>query len=216
MNILFLGKPGSGKGTITQQLTDEGFIQLSTGDLLRAEKASGSELGKEIAAIPVGKFASDEIIFLLVDNFLKANNDKSIIFDGFPRNLSQAQKCLDNGIVFDKIFSIETTDEKVKERIVNRRVHPASGRVYNVVTMPPKVEGLDDITGQPLVHRDDDKLEVIEDRLKTFRELTLPIAGMLENKGYTVHKINGEAPLSEQISLVKTLVASSTNKKLKL
>lgn len=216
MNILFLGKPGSGKGTITQQLTDEGFIQLSTGDLLRAEAASGSELGKEIAALPPGKFASDEVIFLLVDNFLKVNSDKSIIFDGFPRNLSQTEKCLENGIVFDKVFSIETTDEKVKERIVNRRVHPASGRVYNIVSMPPKVEGLDDATGEPLVHRKDDKLEIIEDRLKTFRELTLPIADMLNSKGYTVHQIDGESPLIEQISLVKDLISSSVNRKMKL
>lgn len=216
MNILFLGKPGSGKGTITQQLADEGFVQLSTGDLLRAEVNSGSQLGKEIASIPLGKFASDETIFILVDEFLKKNKDKSIIFDGFPRNLSQTQSCLERGITFDKVFSLEIDDEIVKERIVNRRIHLASKRVYNLISMPPKVEGLDDETGEPLTHRDDDKLEIINDRLETYRQLTEPIINFLEEKNYVINKIQADIPLKEQVETVKNQVKTSTTRKKKI
>lgn len=215
MNILFLGKPGSGKGTITQQLTDDGFVQLSTGDLLRAEVNSGSKFGKEIAAIPLGKFASDETIFILVDDFLKKNEGKSIIFDGFPRNLSQTQACLERGITFDKVFSLEIDDEVVKERIVNRRIHLASKRVYNLISMPPKVDGLDDLTGEPLVHRDDDKLEVINDRLEIYRELTEPIVNFLEEKGYVINKIQADIALEEQVNTVKNQVKTNSIRKMK-
>lgn len=216
MNILFIGKPGSGKGTITQNLLEDGFLQLSTGDLLRNEIESGSQRGKEIDALTkVGKFASDEVIFEIVGKFLSENSDKSIIFDGFPRNLKQAQSCLENGMVFDKIFLIEVSDEKVKERIVNRRVHLPSGRVYNLATLPPKVEGKDDVTGEPLTHRKDDRQEVLDGRLKNYYELTAPIIGFLKEKGYEIEVIDGLKPLEEQIQQVKSGLQTTSNKKLK-
>lgn len=217
MNILLLGKPGSGKGSITQELVKENFAHLATGDLLRAEEASGSQLGKEIGALLAqGKFATDETIFVLVNNFLENNKDKSVIFDGFPRNVAQTEKCLEMGIVFDNIFYIEVSDDTVKQRIVNRRVHPASGRVYNTITMPPKVEGFDDITGEPLFHRKDDYAEVLEKRLDNFNTLTQPIVNKLEQIGYIVNKFDGEQPIKEQITFIKDLVNSSKNKKLKM
>lgn len=216
MNILLLGKPGSGKGSVTQRLIDQGFLQLSTGDLLRNEVDSGSDLGVEIAALEPGKFASDEMIFTLVNKFLEKNAGKSIIFDGFPRNVSQTETCLNTGIVFDKVVSLEVSDEKIKERIVNRRVHQPSGRIYNIITMPPLVDGIDDITGEPLTHRKDDKLEVLDKRLLNFRELTQPIVGLLENKGYIIHTINGEIPLEEQVDKVKELIGLRKSTKLKM
>lgn len=215
MNILFIGKPGSGKGTITQKLEKDGFIQLSTGDLLRAEVATGSEMGKEIdALLKQGKFATDETIFKIVDNFLLKNSDKSIIFDGYPRNLQQAQVCLDNGINFDKVFLIDVSDDIVKERIVNRRVHTASGRVYNIKTMPPKVDGVDDVTGEPLTHRNDDRAEVLDKRLENYRTLTQPIIDLLKQNNIKINIINGEAPIEEQIQQVKQELYS-TSKKMK-
>lgn len=204
MNILFIGKPGSGKGTITQQLIQEGFLQLSTGDLLRSEVETGSQLGQEIdALLKKGQFATDDTIFTIVNNFLETNKDSSIIFDGFPRNLKQAQTCLDNGLVFDKVFLIDIPDEAIKERIVNRRVHLNSGRVYNIKSRPPINAGFDDITGEALTHRNDDQENVLEQRLTNYQEKTAPIADFLLKNGYEITTINGQAPLDEQIASVK-------------
>jgi adenylate kinase len=216
MNILFIGKPGSGKGTITQNLIDDGFLQLSTGDLLREEEERGTPLGIEIGKLLAqGKFATDETIFKLVGEFLDRNKDKSIIFDGFPRNSIQAQSCVDNGIIFNHIFLIEVSDEKVKERIVNRWIHKASGRVYNLKTMPPKVNGLDDITNEPLIQRQDDKLEILDKRLVNYRELTEPVLKVLKDNAMTINVIDGEDDLSNQINKVKNILLLK-NKKNKL
>lgn len=214
MNILFLGKPGSGKGTITKRLEKDGFVHLSTGDLLRAERDRGTELGKEIGAlIDKGLFAPDAMIFDLVDKFLLENNGKNIMFDGFPRNLAQAQKCIEKNIIFEKVVVLEVPDELIKDRIVNRRVHLNSGRVYNVKTLPPKIEGLDDVTGEPLIHRDDDKEEVLVQRLEIYKNVTEPIAQFLEAKQYNIMKVDGTKEISTQVELVRDNILK--NKKLK-
>lgn len=205
MNILFVGKPGSGKGTITQNLLDDGFLQLSTGDLLRKEAKTGSDLAAEInERLAQGKFASDETIFKVVEKFLKENEGKSIIFDGFPRNVEQARHCLEKGLVFDHIFEIDVSDDLVKERIVNRRIHQPSGRVYNIKTMPPKVEGVDDVTGELLTHRHDDKLEVLDHRLADYKNLTAPVIDFLKTNGFSVIRVDGSTELDSQLSQVKS------------
>lgn len=207
MNLLFLGKPGSGKGSVTKRLEGD-FVFLSTGDLLRAEATKGTERGNEIdALLKQGKFASNEVVFDIVEEFLKANEGKSIIFDGFPRNLLQANECVKRGINFDKIFHILVDDEEVIKRIANRRIHPASGRVYNIETLPPKVEGLDDITGEPLIQRNDDKLEVVKERLEIYKNVTAPIVQFLEDRNETIHEIDGASPLDTQVKLVQSEVA---------
>lgn len=214
MNILFLGKPGSGKGTITKRLEKDGFLHLSTGDLLRAERDRGTELGKEIGQlIDGGNFVPDAMIFDLVDQYLEENKGKNIVFDGFPRNLAQAQKCIDKSIIFEKVVVLEVPDELIKDRIVNRRVHLASGRVYNTKTLPPKVEGLDDITGEPLIQRDDDKEEVIGKRLDIYKNVTEPIAQFLEAKNYSILKIDGTQEIPKQVESVRDYVLKT--KKLK-
>ena len=216
MNILFLGKPGSGKGSISQRLINDSCIQLSTGDLLRKEENTNSDLGREIAIqLAGGNFATDQQIASLVTAFLNENVDKSIIFDGYPRNLNQAKSCFDSGIFFDRVFLIDVPDDKIKDRIVNRRVHVPSGRVYNTLTLPPKVDGIDDITGEPLTHRKDDRLEVIKQRLENYRNLTFPIIEYLKEKEIEVIVIDGTMPLSEQVNLVNSHLPL-TSKKLKM
>lgn len=210
MNLLFVGKPGSGKGTITKRLEGE-YVFLSTGDLLRAEVATGSERGLEIGALlKQGKFASNEVVFDIVEEFLNKNKGKSVIFDGFPRNLEQANECVKRGIEFDKVFHIVVDDAEVEERIVNRRIHLPSGRVYNISTLPPKVEGLDDVTGEPLIHRDDDKPEVVKERLEIYRKVTEPIIKFLEDRGQVILEIDGNMPLPNQLKLVQSEINSIT------
>ncbi len=216
MNILLIGKPGAGKGTITKLLEQEGFLQLSTGDLLRAEIATGSEMGKEIDQLLLkGKFATDEMIFTMVDGFMNKNIDKSIIFDGFPRNVKQASACFENGLKFDKIFLLNIDDEVLEERIIHRRVHQKSGRVYNVKTMPPKVEGKDDFTGEPLVQRNDDKPEVLKNRLKEYREQTEPIVEFLRKKGMNIIELDASGPIEQQLITVKDKLGRSNKPKFK-
>lgn len=208
-NLLFLGKPGSGKGTLSEILQKvHGYVALSTGNLLRQEATQDTPEGREIKELlKTGDFASDDLIFKLVFKFLEENSRKRVIFDGFPRNLTQLEACFDRGIVFSNIFLVDASDELVKQRIVNRRVHVPSGRVYNVLTKPPKTEGLDDLTGEPLTHRDDDKEETVERRLSVYRQLTEPILNALHTHGCTAHVVDGGAPLVEQIdSMTKRMV----------
>jgi adenylate kinase len=209
MNILIIGKPGSGKGTITQKLIEENsnFIQLSTGDLLRKEQGKRTKIGDEITRLLLeGKFATDEIIFPLVNSFLLENNGKSIIFDGFPRNLVQAEACIKNNVLFDHIFVINASDEEVTKRIETRFIHKKSGRVYNSITMPPKVPGFDDLTGEALTQRYDDKPDIIKIRLADYKKLTEPIIGYLANT-YKINYINS-VDLKEQIAIVKETIVN--------
>lgn len=216
MNIYIMGKPGSGKGSIIQSLKDDGFVHISTGDLLRIEEESGSELGLIIKnLLGKGQFATDEMIFKMIENFMEKNEGKNIIFDGFPRTLKQAQYCMNHPekFSFDKVFFIDVSDDIVKERIVNRRVHLPSGRIYNLKNKPPLIEGLDDITGEPLFHRHDDKLEVLDKRLENFKKLTLPILDFFILHQIKFNMLDGTQTLDKQTNIV--FEAIYHNKKLK-
>lgn len=177
MNIVLFGLPASGKGTQSQFIENKyGIPQLSTGDMLRRiAKEDQTELGEQVRAVPVGEFASDELIIKAIKEELKKDKyEKGVVFDGFPRTEQQANKMIDMGIIPDAVVFLKADEEKVKERTVNRRVHIESGRVYNLITSPPVTEGIDDVTGQSLTHRDDDKPEYIEKRFKDFNEKTMP------------------------------------------
>ncbi|MBN2865254.1 MAG: adenylate kinase [Thiotrichales bacterium] len=178
MKFILLGAPGAGKGTQAQFLTKQFNIpQISTGDMLRAAIKAGTPMGtmaKEF--IDAGKLVTDEIIIGLVkDRIAEADCENGFLLDGFPRTIPQADALKDAGVEIDAVVEIDVPDEEIVKRMSGRRAHLASGRTYHLIYNPPKVEGKDDETGEDLVQRDDDKAEVVLDRLKVYHEQTAPL-----------------------------------------
>lgn len=193
MRIILLGPPGAGKGTQAQLIAKEfGIPQISTGDMLRAAIKAGTELGKEAKSVmDKGQLVSDELIINLVKERLNEPDCvNGCIFDGFPRTIPQAQALASAGVHIDYVVEIGVPDDEIVARLSGRRSHPASGRVYHVVYNPPKVEGLDDETGEPLVQRDDDKENVIRDRLSVYHNQTAALVGHYQE----VAKLGENAP----------------------
>jgi adenylate kinase len=180
MRIILLGAPGAGKGTQAQFLTKKYDIpQISTGDMLRAAIKAGTEMGKLAkAAMDAGQLVTDDIIIGLVKDRIAEDDCKNgYLLDGFPRTLPQADAVTNAGIDIDAVIEIDVPDEEIVKRMSGRRAHLASGRTYHVIYNPTKVEGKDDKTGEDLVQRDDDKEEVVKDRLKVYHEQTEPLIG---------------------------------------
>ncbi len=178
MRIILLGGPGAGKGTQATFLTEKFNIpQISTGDMLRAAVKSGSELGLEAKKVmEAGGLISDEIIIGLVKDRVKENDcQNGFLLDGFPRTIPQADAMKANNILIDYVVEINVEDAEIVKRMSGRRAHLASGRTYHVVYNPPKTEGLDDVTGEPLVQRDDDKEETVLKRLAVYHQQTEPL-----------------------------------------
>lgn len=178
MKIILLGAPGAGKGTQATFLTKRYTIpQISTGDMLRAAVKEGSELGKLAKeAMDTGKLVSDEIIIGLVKERVKQSDcQNGYLLDGFPRTIAQADALKDAGVKIDAVVEIDVSDDEIVKRMSGRRAHLASGRTYHILYNPPKVDGKDDVTGEPLVQRDDDKEEVVLDRLKIYHTQTKPL-----------------------------------------
>lgn len=208
MNILLVGKPGSGKGLITKELVkNNDYVHLSTGDMFRQEIALKTELGERLAPIvKSGDFVNDDIVFDFVLKFLNKYKDKSIVFDGFPRNLSQAKKCQELNININHVFHLDVPNDVLFNRVINRRIHLASGRVYNLKINPPKVLGLDDITGETLIQREDDKKEILEARIKQYEQLTAPILEYYEQQGYPLSLIEHDLSVKHKADLILFLV----------
>jgi adenylate kinase len=189
MRLILLGPPGAGKGTQARYICEKyGIPQISTGDMLRAAVAAGTELGRQAKAVmDAGDLVSDDIIIGLVkERITEPDCTPGFLFDGFPRTLAQAEALRDAGVAIDAVVEIAVPDDDIVMRLSGRRSHPASGRVYHVTFNPPKVEGKDDVTGEPLVHRDDDKEETIRNRLATYHaqtEVLTTFYGDLEAKG---------------------------------
>ncbi|MGE0739152.1 adenylate kinase [Sulfurimonas sp.] len=192
MRIILLGAPGAGKGTQAQFLTKRYNIpQISTGDMLRAAIKAGTEMGKMAkAAMDAGKLVTDDIIIGLVKDRIAEDDCKNgYLLDGFPRTLAQADAVTNAGINIDAVIEIDVADSEIVKRMSGRRAHLASGRTYHVLFNPPKVEGKDDESGEDLVQRDDDKEEVVLDRLKVYHEQTKPLIGYYKEQAAKNPKI---------------------------
>lgn len=178
MRLMLLGGPGAGKGTQALRLIERYKIpQISTGDMLRAAIAQGTSLGLSAKKImEAGGLVSDDIIIGLVKERLKSSDCKNgFLFDGFPRTLVQADALKQAGIHLDHVIEIAVNDDEIIKRISGRRIHQPSGRVYHIVNHPPKHEGLDDMTGEPLIQREDDKEETVKKRLEVYKKQTAPL-----------------------------------------
>ena len=178
MKIILLGPPGAGKGTQATYIKQKFNIpQISTGDMLRAAVKAGSPLGLEAKKVmDAGELVSDALILKLVKERITAGDCRGgYLFDGFPRTIAQAEGLAGAGITIDYIVEIQADDEEIVKRMSGRRAHFASGRTYHVIFNPPKTPGVDDITGEPLVQRDDDKEETVRNRLKVYHQQTSPL-----------------------------------------
>jgi adenylate kinase len=180
MRIILLGSPGSGKGTQAQFITERFKIpQISTGDMLRAAVREGTPLGIEAKKVmDAGGLVSDEIILgLIKERITLPDCSNGFLLDGFPRTIAQAEGLMALGVVIDQVIEIVVEDEDIVKRMSGRRVHPGSGRTYHIEFNPPKTEGVDDVTGEPLIQRDDDKEETVRKRLSVYHEQTKPLVG---------------------------------------
>lgn len=211
MRLILLGPPGAGKGTQAAFLTQRyGIPQISTGDMLRAAVKAGTPLGLAAKKVmDAGGLVSDELIIGLVQDRLKQPDCASgYLFDGFPRTIPQADALKNAGVKLDYVVEIEVPDSDIITRMSGRRVHPASGRSYHVAFNPPKVEGKDDVTGEPLVQRDDDKEDTVKKRLSVYESQTKPLVAYYSDwakhgsPGATVaapqyRKISGQGSVDE-------------------
>ncbi|MBI5780748.1 MAG: adenylate kinase [Rhodocyclales bacterium] len=207
MRLILLGPPGAGKGTQATIIKEKfGIPQISTGDMLRAAVKAGTPLG--LAAKKVmdeGGLVSDDIIIGLVRERLQQPDCQAgYLFDGFPRTIAQAEALKEGGIPLDYVLVVEVPDEEIIDRMSGRLVHPASGRTYHVRYNPPKVPGKDDVTGEPLVQRDDDREEVVRKRLAVYHEQTKPLIAYYETWAASgepaapkVRKVLGLGPVEE-------------------
>ena len=178
MKLILLGAPGAGKGTQAATICEKyGIPQISTGDMLRAAVKAGTPLGLQAKDVMAsGGLVSDDVIIALVkERIAAADCANGFLFDGFPRTIAQAQAMRDAGVKIDYVLEIEVPFEDIVERMSGRRSHPASGRTYHIKFNPPKVDGKDDVTGEPLVQRDDDKEETVRRRLEVYQQQTQPL-----------------------------------------
>ncbi len=178
MRLILLGGPGAGKGTQANFIKEKyGIPQISTGDMLRAAVKAGTPLGKEAKGyMDSGGLVPDEVIIGLVkERIQEPDCGKGFLFDGFPRTIPQADAMKDAGVPIEAVVDIDVPDEEIIKRMSGRRAHLASGRTYHIIYNPPKVEGKDDVTGEPLVQRDDDKEETVKKRLDVYHDQTEPL-----------------------------------------
>lgn len=207
MRVMLLGCPGAGKGTQAKLIKDKYHLaQISTGDMLRAAINAETPLGKQVQQImDEGRLVSDDIMIQLVKERIQEPDCKNgFLLDGFPRTIPQAEALSNNHIHLDYIIQIEVPDDNLIKRLCGRRLHPGSGRVYHVLFNPPKVEGMDDETGEPLMQRVDDHEDTIRHRLSVYHKQTEPLINyyltQAKESSATAPvyiKINGTGPVED-------------------
>jgi adenylate kinase len=206
MRIILLGSPGAGKGTQARFIAKKYNIpQIATGDMLRAAVAAGTPLGLVAREVmESGKLVSDDIIISLVTERLQQSDcQQGFLFDGFPRTLVQAEALKSAGIKIDHVVEIFVPDDEIVRRMSGRLVHLASGRVYHTDHHPPKVAGLDDVTGEPLISRPDDEQETVRKRLEVYHQQTAPLLAYYKSwseqpgSGLEFAQISGVGTLDE-------------------
>ena len=215
MKIILLGAPGAGKGTQAQFIMNKFAIpQISTGDMLRSAIKAGTELGKQAKTLmDAGQLVPDDLIISLVkERVAQADCAKGFLLDGFPRTIPQADALKSAGIAIDYVLEFDVPDEVIVERMSGRRVHQPSGRSYHIVYNPPKVEGKDDVTGEDLIQRDDDREETVKNRLDVYHKQTAVLIGFYSqltgDNAPRYIKIDGTQP----VEAVKAAVLSALGK----
>ena len=184
MKIILLGPPGAGKGTQAESICENyGIPHISTGNMLREAVEAGTKLGLEAKSLmDAGILVSDDVIVGLVEERISADDcSEGFLFDGFPRTIPQAEALIERDINIDAVVEIAVPDQDIIDRMAGRRMHPASGRNYHIIFNPPKNEGKDDITGEDLILREDDKPETVKDRLKVYADQTSPLVVFYSN-----------------------------------
>ena len=212
-NIILLGPPGAGKGTQADLICSLCNIpKISTGDMLREAVASGSDFGKKVSNIlDTGGLVSDEIIGSLIkDRLTKPDCINGSLFDGVPRTLGQASELQSMGIEFTHVIEIHVDDEVIVNRMSGRRVHPGSGKNYHIEYNPPKVEAIDDETGEPLIQREDDKPDTVLKRLSVYHDQTKPLSEFYINRSNSSNlkyiKVDGSKTVDEVFELISSQI----------
>ena len=198
MRIILLGMPGAGKGTQAQIIEEElAIANVSTGAILREVSKSKSDLGQKVQTyLNSGQLVPDEIIIeMLVERISKDDCNNGFILDGFPRNIEQAKSLDQAGVSIDLVIYLKILEEQIIERMSGRRIHLASGRSYHTTFNPPKVDGKDDLTGEDLVQRSDDKPDVIKKRLEVYFNETEPMLDFYKNKDIQFCEIDASEPV---------------------
>ncbi len=186
MRVILLGAPGAGKGTQAKLIVEKmGIPQISTGDMLRAAVAAGTALGLQVKDIMTsGGLVSDDLIIALVkERIAQPDCAKGFLFDGFPRTIPQAEAMLRENVQIDRVIEIDVPDQDIIARLSGRRVHESSGRVYHIEHNPPKVVGVDDVTGESLIQRPDDTEDTVRKRLQVYHDQTKPLVNFYQQQG---------------------------------
>ncbi len=215
MRVVLMGPPGAGKGTQAKYLVEKfGMVHLSSGDILRAERADGSELGEKLKSyMDAGELVPDDIVVeIMAKAIAKQDADKGLLLDGFPRTVTQAgalDKQLEQlGLPLEAVLVIEADESLLVDRITGRRSCPKCGRVYHVKNIPPVKEGICDACGAELVQREDDTEEVVRQRLAAYRKQTEPVIEYYAADGRKMIRLDGGAPLEEVAQQAAEALAS--------